>query len=360
MKACLTLFLLFLGCSVAAAARADCTSSMMKQAAPDGTMVYVTAKPYPGAGRQATIERLWRVALERGFIVVKPPHDSGRGVGGARVSMDVEPKAPRMYSMSMTASNDEYVTVSLRASPRSGVTADKARNEMCWMLAQLQPGNSSGTASSMPSSGATPAGPITDPSRTVLADHPEPLVNVLRPGEDFDPDVAQEALKPGNSTIKITACGWYQASKVYPTAVLLVPATPYMRELMKIMDEAQPGRDSVDGVDSAMAIRMEARANPRAPGHFQFSRMKPGTYFLFAALNGSATVAYEEQVGRVANSYDSANVYRQKYYTTFADDVLKELVDIRQDGEEVSVNMRPPTRLLSPRKIGNSPLRSCL
>jgi len=220
--------------------------------------------------------------------------------------------------------------------PQMDADPQAVRSYMCGLLAKVEVRRS-----------AEQVAAEEDAARTAA---PRKAPNLLRPKAVFDLGQAQAALEPGSSSITGTACvrrhvsnggGLYLASN---QSVLLYPATPYLQEMVQLMRKLKPGRDEIDFSPAFLATRMVGRTN--AEGEFQFSKMKPGKYYLITTL---ATRAYGSRNVDLGSEVTDGGRTIVNYYTTenFSrdfNDVLERFVEIKQPGDTVKVTLTPPVR----------------
>ena len=310
---------------------ADCESGFREMRTGDGGRLFTTIVPYPSVNARKVLERFRSVAAQRGYIVISPA-DFSQSVATLGIA-----KPPAPGPVMVTADPAESL-VSVTSIVPNGAAADAAheRSVVCGLLAAFDASDDGrrGTAAAAREA----ADESSDPSRTTLPTA-IPKVNLLEPKSRFDAAAAREALKPGNAVIRGQACGGMNGALAYASSVVLLPATPYLEELLDLEKKAKSGRDSIVPEPEALSTRMVAKAD--AEGRFQFSRMKPGRYYLTTTIAGLFGGTRDVQVGRVEDAYGGANVYAKQDYTGGAESAIGKFVTVR-DGETISVTLQPP------------------
>lgn len=204
------------------------------------------------------------------------------------------------------------------------------RSAMCGMLAKVKLGQ------------ATKTDPLAD--RTAP---PTKKLNVLQPKAIFDLGAAQAALEPGDSTITGTACvlrkvenggGVYLATN---QSVFLFPVTPYLDEAIQLSSKMKAGRDTLELSPIAMQVRLDGKTNGK--GEFQFSKLKPGRYYLLTsmsvAVQGSSTKNMGTTFDGVEGRPTLTTHYQTEYFTKNFNDLLEKFVEIKNPGQTVKVTL---------------------
>lgn len=330
-RACAMLGMVALWPAVAAAS--TCTQGFTEMKLQDGGTFYTTVVAYPSLDVKAAFEQYRTIASEDGYTIVSPPDY------GSAHPMLVIGKVPSPHPVAITI-NDASSSVVLTTIVARGDRADPAEERMrlCTLVAEFDArraggGSARGTRET--------AEALERESRTALPDA-IPSLRVLEPKVAFDRAAAKAALEPGNSVIRGQACALGNGQLTFASGaeVYLFPATPYLEELVRLSKKAKPGRDQVVPDPEAIATRMVAKANGR--GEFQFSKMKPGRYFIMTRISALLAGSRDVYAGRVDTGYGSANVYRQESYTVGAQNELSEYVNVRKDGDVVKVTLQPP------------------
>lgn len=314
-------------------AASTCTSNFKEMKLQDGGTFYTTMSAYPSLDIRKALEQYRAIVTEDGYMVVSAPDyraESPSLVAGKPPSPN--PVAimadPKTSSISLTT----IVAAGERANPA------EERTRLCTLMAEFEArraggGSSRGTRET--------AARLEDESRTAMPEAIQSL-RMLEPKAPFDKAAAKTALEPGHSTIRGQACAFGNGQITYPAGeeVYLYPATPYWEELVKLSKKAKPGKEQVVPEPDALATRMVAKAN--AKGEFQFSRMKPGRYFVMTTVSALLGGSRDVYAGRVDTNYGSANVYTKEDYTVGAENELSEFVNVRNDGDTVKVTLQPP------------------
>lgn len=220
--------------------------------------------------------------------------------------------------------------------PQMDADPQAVRSYMCGLLAKVQVRRSAERIAAEDEAARTAA--------------PRKAPNLLRPKAVFDLGQAKAALEPGTATIAGTACvkrfvnnggGLYLASN---QSVLLYPATPYLQEMVQLMRKLKPGRDEIDFSPAFLATRMVGRTN--ADGEFQFSKMKPGKYYLITTLATRAYGSRNVDLGsEVTNGgHTIVNYYTTENFSRDFDDVLERFVEIKRPGDTVKISLSPPLK----------------
>lgn len=174
-----------------------------------------------------------------------------------------------------------------------------------------------------------------------------PSQNVLRPTATFDVTAAKAALEEGSATIRGTACvfhavaggggGLYLASN---QAIALYPDSAYLEEWVKLMHKAKPGRDVLDTDAQFTATRLVGKANSK--GEFQFSRLKPGKYYLFATMSTEATGSRDVMLGSAQTDAQTITEYHTtEHFSVQNTDLLDKFVTVAE-GQEAKITLTPP------------------
>lgn len=302
--------------------------------------MYSVDSTFPGVSPQVALQQIQQGAPTSGFLVVQPV-----AMQGSAATLIVGTKSAPLYPVMANARPNGTVTLIALVKPGIKVGQLELRNQMCDLMAHVGTQNAS-------QAGGLSIGPITDASRTALpASEQPPKPDVLVPNVAFNLDAAKRALAPGNSTIQGVACGFYGKIRAYPETVELFPATPYMRQVFTRLAEDKDGQHSLQVSPIALDTRIEAKTGANVHGHFQFSHMKPGAYYVFARLIASAVVHYQRKVGSERGSFDdgfgggsySAGIYKNGQGIGSVGTTVYQLVEIPQDGATVSVTLHPKT-----------------
>lgn len=311
---------------------ANCESGFREVRAADGGHLFTSIVPYPSVNARRVLEDFTKLATQRGYTVVAPA-DFSRTVATLGIA-----KAPARGPILVTADPSASL-VSVTSIIPAGAPADAAheRTVVCGLLAAYDAGAPGGPVA--PAHAAAADDEIEDASRTTLP-VAIPTVNLLEPKSKFEAAAARDALKPGSSSIRGQACGGVKGAMAYASSVALYPATPYLEELLRLEKAAKPGRDQVTPDPDALKIRMVAKAD--SEGRFQFSKMKPGRYYLTAGISGLFGGSRDVQVGRVEDAYGGANVYAKQDYTFDAASTVAKFVTVSNDGDIVDVTLQPP------------------
>lgn len=146
----------------------------------------------------------------------------------------------------------------------------------------------------------------------------EPAPDKLVPRTPFDEATAKQALAEGTSVIKGVACSIIDRQTYFArtTKVKLYPDTPHLREWLKLGNDK--GFNIVSMSPEAYKYRLEATTDQG--GRFQFTKMKPGKYYLLAYYEVVFNDPFDERDYTVGRS-------------------LERFVEIKKDSEEVKIDL---------------------
>jgi hypothetical protein len=190
-------------------------------------------------------------------------------------------------------------------------------------------------------------------SRTAAPPVTGPAVREIHPSGSFDVVQAKAALEPGSGTIAGAACvcrfvhnGPTTFTRADREVVVLYPDSPYIEDMLKLLHKTKPGAASVVADPAITAIRLEGHTNEN--GQFQFSKIKPGSYFVVAAVHSTNTGTRSVYTGTGYSSdafggFSTDYYQKQNYYVNY-DDILYERVEV-QSGEEAHVTLFGGTSL---------------
>jgi hypothetical protein len=186
-------------------------------------------------------------------------------------------------------------------------------------------------------------------------------VKVIHPSGDFDVADAKLALEPGSGTIIGAACvirkvhnGPLTFQRADREKVVLYPASPYIEDMLKLLHKTKAGSASIEADPTITAVRLEGRTNEN--GQFQFSKIKPGSYFVVADVHSTNTGTRDVYAGTGYSSdafggFTTDYYKKQGYYVNY-EDILYERVEV-QGNETASATLLGGTTL-----FGFSAMRS--
>lgn len=167
----------------------------------------------------------------------------------------------------------------------------------------------------------------------------------------FDSVAAASALAKGGSSIKGVAFtrprGAYGIKPIMGPKILgshirvmLFPVTPYLLDYLEVKKKENPKKLKFAYIDPvAWRYRYEAITN--SAGEFTFPLLKPGNYYLEAILPYSTTGYYDQRTGTGYDDYGGTTEYYQRqYYNIGHYDKLTDFVEIKQDGEVVTIKLK--------------------
>lgn len=328
-------FCMFAGLFFATAdAEATCASTLKKQTAPDGTTVYSTSLDYGRSlDTRRALENFRKVAAAEEYMILGDPDFTS-----ATPSFGIA-RPPAKAPILITANEQSgLVTVATMISVGELTDPKEIEASLCDLAGGFQVDQP--TRFAQAGSAQTPA-QSTDDSRTTLP-VAKPKTNILSPSVEFDEESAKKALQPGGSIITGQACAAWKGNIIYAAGqkVYLYPATPYWEQFVALSKKSKPGRDEVVPLEAALRTRMEATANEL--GQFQFSKMKPGRYFLITSVSAVLGGTRDVYAGQVSNGYATANVYRAQDYSFDSASEMTKYVDVKSDGDTVKVTLQPP------------------
>lgn len=311
-------------------ASASCPSSVNQMNAPDGAQLFMAASTYEGLAVNQVFDEVQTIAGGDGYVIATRPdyHSPTPSLGIGR------PPSPVATLVQVQPPSQ----ISFTSIVPSGVSADpiEVRTRLCALVDKFNAGHaaSPGRHQSVKS-----AAEVLEESRTTMTED-KPVVNLLEPKALFDLGAAKAALEPGQSIIRGQVCGSWRGNLVLGTRpVLLYPSSPYLEQLVALAKKAKPGRDQVLTDPNMVVARMEAKPNKN--GEFQFSKMKPGKYFLVTSISAMIGGSRDVYAGKVSTDYGSANVYTSQSFSYGSDGEIERFVEVRKDGDTVKVTMQP-------------------
>lgn len=283
----------------------------------------------PVSGADTIVRNMKTAAGPSGYKVAEE-----REVGGQKQMLLSAIKGGNPIVVSMDTGNG-HLGIGMQAPSGQPEQSQAARSMLCNWLS-LGTANPDTLAAALSQHATDDRGAAPDVASRTAA--PEPKLNVIRPKSTFDLAAAKAALEPGTSTIRGTGCIRRAGNLILASsqAVYLYPATPYFREAMDLMTKAKPGKDRLDIDPQAIATRMDGKTN--AKGQFQFSRMKPGTYYIFTTLQSAISGVQDISTGPVRTGPDELTDFHTLVpYTNHFSDILQKYVEIKKDGDSVDI-----------------------
>jgi hypothetical protein len=129
------------------------------------------------------------------------------------------------------------------------------------------------------------------------------------------------------------------ASKV---KIQLFPVTPYFEEYYKLWKDNSKNNPQKDKyvlmADKAIRLRLEAITN--SSGEFTFPNMKPGKYYLWTNVEYSLDYTVKEYAGSGYSNYGTIDYYKPNSYNKGYNDFLEGFVEVKTDGQTVSMNLK--------------------
>lgn len=308
----------------------DCRSSFLVTGTPETRLIYAASQTVPRLDIARTMDTLRQAIKNENLEIVDVKGE------GAQSIMEFSPRddgKTLQYLARIVADKSNDTLTMIMAMP-TGRSADSGamNDKLCDMLTTLGGVNSrepsessagdrvSGSTTLTPSEASQSSSDRTTP--------PPEIKNILKPPVVFDAAAAKAALEPGMAAITGTACtsrgGLQLASN---QKVLLFPDTPYLREFIKHVRRAKPGRDRVDADPDFLATRLEGMTNSK--GEFQFARMKPGSYYLYTTMSTDVSGIQTVDRGVDASGPVIVHYYSDEPFTNHYDDRLEKFT-IRQ------------------------------
>lgn len=165
----------------------------------------------------------------------------------------------------------------------------------------------------------------------------------------FDKNDANNRLKDGKSMIKGVAYGRDVANVMSGGSgkkqfaenvnVAIYPLTKYIEEWYRLnMKNKSASVLIVDGVLDSKRVTTTDEF-----GNFVFNKMKPGKYLLLALMDLEHTRTATEKVGAWVNGYgyEVASIYNSYGYSYFSEHLAHKIVEIKENGELLEVNLKP-------------------
>jgi hypothetical protein len=164
---------------------------------------------------------------------------------------------------------------------------------------------------------------------------------VIHPSGEFNVAEAKAALEPGGGTITGAACVMRYVHNGAPTfhradreKVVLYPASPYIEDMLKLLHKTKPGKASIVADPAITSVRLEGNTNEN--GQFQFSKLKPGSYFVVADVHSTNTGIQRVYTGTGYSSDAfggfTTDYYQKQNYSVNFEDILYERVEIQGNG----------------------------
>lgn len=161
---------------------------------------------------------------------------------------------------------------------------------------------------------------------------------VILPQTRFDKAAALRALDKGTATIVGTAC-WrvpYVGSRAENVPILLLPVTPHLEELIRLRKKARPGEtvlQSKDVLETSIATVADDE------GRFQFTELKPGRYYLYAAFKFTHRETENVYRGSAYGGTATVHYYSPETRSYGAGGEIDKIVVVKKDGEVVRTSL---------------------
>ena len=308
----------------------SCASNLHEETMRDGAQLYVASSTYEGLSVHQALDGVRIMATADGYLIATKP-DYGSSSPSLGIGKPPSP-APTLIQIQPPAG------ISFTTIVPSGVHVDAqdVRKRLCALVDKFDSGRPPVAGQHQPVETAVEK---LEKSRTTIA-VTKPSVNLLKPSVPFDLNAAKASLEPGRSIIRGQVCGAWRGNLVLGTRpVLLYPASAYLEQLVTLAKKAKPGKDQVLTDPDMVFARMEAKPNEN--GEFQFSKMKPGRYFLMTSISAILGGSRDVYAGHVTTGYGSANVYTTQNFSYGSDGEITRFVEVRKDGDKVKVTMQP-------------------
>lgn len=167
----------------------------------------------------------------------------------------------------------------------------------------------------------------------------QPQQRLLLVNAVFDPAEAKAALDPGTATIRGLSCSYHDGGMYRPDyrAVYLLPLTPYLQEWLDLRKKARRNEVVAPLLQSAFEMRVETETDDK--GRFQFTRMRPGRYYLFMQFDFARAVSGQVYAGTSYGAYGSVDHYSQQTSAVGESDTLERIVEVERDGQTVHATL---------------------
>lgn len=167
---------------------------------------------------------------------------------------------------------------------------------------------------------------------------PEEQERVIVPKTKFDKAVALLALEKGNSTIKGTACWRVEdlGSRAKNVPILLLPVTAHLEELIRLRKKAKQGEAVLQ---SPEVLKTSILTVADDEGRFQFTELKPGRYYLYAAFNFTQRDTENVYRGSASDGAYTVNFYSPETVQYGGGGEIEKVVEVKKDGEVVRTSL---------------------
>lgn len=161
---------------------------------------------------------------------------------------------------------------------------------------------------------------------------------VILPKTKFDKATALRALEKGTATIVGTAC-WrvpYLGSRAENVPILLLPMTPHLEELIRLRRKARHGEvvlQSPDVLETSIATVADDR------GRFQFTELKPGRYYLYAAFEFTRASTQNVYRGTAYGGNTAVDLYSPGTVHHAGGGEIEKVVQVKKEGEVVRTSL---------------------
>jgi hypothetical protein len=161
---------------------------------------------------------------------------------------------------------------------------------------------------------------------------------VIHPAGEFNVAESKAALEAGAGTIVGAACvtravhnGPMMFQRADRAKVVLYPASPYIEDMLKLLHKTKAGAASIEADPAITSVRLEGQTNEN--GQFQFSKIKPGIYFVVADVhstnNGIRNVYAGTGYSTDAFGGFTTDYYQKQGYYVNYEDILYERVEVQ-------------------------------
>lgn len=322
----------------------DCRSSFLVTGTPETRLIYAASQTVPHLNTAEAMATLRMAVENEGLTIVSAKQEATQAI------TEFAPKddGNTLQYLARVVADESNNTLTMIMALPTGRSADSGdmNNKLCSMLTTLGSADKSKASENPtrdePSSNTTTTAASTSDALSLATDRTAPppeIKNILKPSAVFDATAAKAALEPGTAAIAGTACtsrGGLQLAR--NQKILLFPDTPYLREFIKLVRKAKPGRDRVDADPEFLTARMEGMTNSK--GEFQFAKMKSGSYYLYTTISTDVSGVQTVDRGVDASGPAIVHYYSDEPFTNHYDDKLEKFITIK-DKKSVKVTLSP-------------------
>jgi hypothetical protein len=177
------------------------------------------------------------------------------------------------------------------------------------------------------------------PSDRTITPPEHPPANILAPSVPFDMAAAKVALESGDASIGGKACVASPGAPAAYTNVVLFPDTPYLEEWVNLLHKFNPSKDQLVTDPQFLATSLKTRTNSN--GEFQFSKLKPGKYYLLSTYGGNEAHSKDVLVGSEQAGDQITQYYKTENWLTSFQYMLESFETVSA-GEDKKITLTVP------------------